>query len=109
MYRFQPEVGGLVVRLPLEVEIYRNTEHSMIGKRLKKDIEEGDRVALWYSKAQIMCETEMRKIAGTAKNGQIDGSRLTEDSSEFLQMYLDNQVSKKGKNNPIPSAPSLSI
>lgn len=87
----KPEVGGLVVRLPLEVELYRNTKHSLLGKKLRKDVEEGDRVALWYRKAQILCEKEMRRISETARGGQIDASKLTEESTEFLQMYLHNQ------------------
>lgn len=81
-----------MVRLPLEVELYRNTKHSLLGKKLRKDVGDGDRVALWYKKAQILCEKEMRRIAQTAEAGQIDASRLTEESTEFLQMYLDNQV-----------------
>jgi hypothetical protein len=64
----------------------------MIGKKLRASIEDGDRVALWYRKAQILCEQEMRKIASMAEDGQIDAARLGEDSNEFLQMYLDNQV-----------------
>jgi hypothetical protein len=34
----------------------------------------------------------MRKIASMAEDGQIDAAKLGEDSNEFLQMYLDNQV-----------------
>ncbi len=83
-----------MVRLPLEVELYRNAKHSTLGKKLRKDVEEGDRVAMWYRKAQILCEKEIRKISRTAQAGQIDPSKLTEESTEFLQMYLDNQVSQ---------------
>lgn len=36
------EVGGLVVRLPLEVEIYRSKETSPIGKELDRRIDEED-------------------------------------------------------------------
>jgi hypothetical protein len=79
--------------MPLEVEIYRNTEHSMIGKKLRESVSEGDRLAMWYRKAQILCENEMRKIASMAVDGQIDASKLDDESSEFLQLYLDNQVS----------------
>lgn len=64
----------------------------MLGKKLRKLVNEGDRVALWYRKAQLMCEQEMKKIAGMAENGQIDASDLDEESNEYLQMYLDNQV-----------------
>mmetsp|Transcript_4317 Transcript_4317/g.7196 ORF Transcript_4317/g.7196 Transcript_4317/m.7196 type:complete len:453 (+) Transcript_4317:113-1471(+) len=87
----KPEVGGLVLRMPLEVELYRNTKHSVMGKKLRASIEEGDRIALWYRKAQIMCEQQMKKIAGMAEEGQIDASKLDEESNDFLQMYLDNQ------------------
>jgi len=36
------EVGGLVVRLPLEVEIYRNKDNSDIGKELNRRIDQDD-------------------------------------------------------------------
>jgi hypothetical protein len=87
------------VRLPLEVELYRNTKHSLLGKKLRKDVEEGDRVALWYRKAQILCEKEMIRISETARGGQIDASKLTEESTEFLQLYLHNQVRQTGATN----------
>jgi len=87
----QPEVGGLVIRMPLEVEIYRSTENSSAGEELRNSMKEGERVEFWYRKAQILCEREIQKITTYAENGQIDASKISEVSNEFLQMYLNNQ------------------
>jgi Uncharacterized ACR, COG1678 len=86
-------VGGLVARLPLEVELYRNNKRSILGAKLQKQLNEGDRVALWYRKAQILCEKEIKRISQTAVGGQIDPLKLSDESMEFLRMYLENQVS----------------
>lgn len=44
------EVGGLLCRLPLEAEIYRNTEHSLIGKKLETrlSLDNGDLPSEYY-------------------------------------------------------------
>eukprot|EP00521_Asterionellopsis_glacialis_P006257 CAMPEP_0195281968 /NCGR_PEP_ID=MMETSP0707-20130614/1058_1 /TAXON_ID=33640 /ORGANISM="Asterionellopsis glacialis, Strain CCMP134" /LENGTH=525 /DNA_ID=CAMNT_0040340913 /DNA_START=77 /DNA_END=1654 /DNA_ORIENTATION=- len=34
-----PEVGGLIVRLPLEIEIMRNYRHSVIGQKLRQSLD----------------------------------------------------------------------
>jgi len=90
------EVGGLVIRLPLEAEIYRGREKNNIGKELKKrlDVEDessnnasllslginsnessspnlslsmvGAQTLLWYKKAQKLIADEMAKIAESA-------------------------------------------
>lgn len=96
----QPEVGGLVVRMPLEVELYRNHRHSIMGRKLKRILdnmrdEAGSYtlpVSTWYARAKKLVEDEMIKIASTADGeGQIDATRLKEDASEMLSLYLDNQ------------------
>lgn len=98
-----PEVGGLMVRLPLEVELLRNYRHSIIGKKLRKkynigtdgestDVDKIKEVTSFYSKAQNLIEEEMHEIANMADDsGQIDSSTLTDESTEMLQLYLDNQ------------------
>lgn len=100
----QPEVGGLVVRMPLEVELYRNYRHSLMGRRLKEILtkersvrnSDGSTVPLdigiWYARAKKMVEQEMGKIANMADDqGQIDATKLKEEASEMLSLYLDNQ------------------
>ena len=105
----QPEVGGLVVRMPLESEIYQNYKHSMIGSRLRRKLNIDDEstgggntmkespsslptTREWYGTAKSLIEEEMKKIANTADDeGQIDATRLKDDSSEMLGLFLDNQ------------------
>ncbi len=94
----QPEVGGLVVRMPLEVEIIRNRKHSLMGRKLHRQLTaEGLKNQTkfdksWYYKAQKMVEDEMKRIASQAHNGQIDASALSDLSNDMLQLYLDQQV-----------------
>ena len=82
--------------MPIEVELYRNHRHSIMGSKLRKlhasDIDAGDAMA-WYEKAQALVEDEMHEIAGNAdESGQIDSSTLSDESTEMLQIFLDNQV-----------------
>ena len=86
-------MGGLVVRMPLEVELYRNHKHSIIGRRLKQQLE-GEEVEMgtWYARAKKLVEEEMQGIAGLADDeGQIDATTLKDDASEMLTLFLDNQ------------------
>lgn len=90
----QPEVGGLVVRMPIEAEIFRNHKHSMTGRQLRKKyrITDTTPAAQWYKKAQTLIEQEMMAIAEQAgDDGQIDATELNDDAAELLQLYLDNQ------------------
>jgi len=86
-------VGGLVVRLPLEMELYRNSKHSIMGRRLQRQLEgENVEMGTWYARAKRMIEEEMRRIAKQAdEQGHIDTTKLGEDSSELLGLFLDNQ------------------
>eukprot|EP00534_Pseudo-nitzschia_fraudulenta_P004876 CAMPEP_0201116072 /NCGR_PEP_ID=MMETSP0850-20130426/449_1 /ASSEMBLY_ACC=CAM_ASM_000622 /TAXON_ID=183588 /ORGANISM="Pseudo-nitzschia fraudulenta, Strain WWA7" /LENGTH=523 /DNA_ID=CAMNT_0047380057 /DNA_START=280 /DNA_END=1851 /DNA_ORIENTATION=+ len=97
-----PEVGGLVVRLPLEVELYRNYRHSIAGSKLRAmlvDDGEGkntptDELVMshWYGRSRDLIESQMKEIADMAdEEGQIDATTLAEDYSEMLTLYLDNQ------------------
>jgi len=47
----------------------------------------------WYKRAQLLVSQELKKVTDQAVNGRIDSGKLPEDSIEFLNMYLDNQVS----------------
>ena len=92
----QVEVGGLVVRLPLEAEIYRTRESTMIGKELQQRIDiDGDgggsrgsllsgreeegaqpkvsfdslvaaQTLLWYKKSQLLIDEYMDDVAKMA-------------------------------------------
>lgn len=90
--------------MPLEVELHRNYKHSIMGSRLKEMLDRersmGDNdgtsvpleISTWYARAKRMVEQEMGKIAGMAdEEGQIDATRLREEASEMLSLYLDNQ------------------
>jgi hypothetical protein len=89
-----PELGGFLARMPLEVEIYRNHKHNIMGKKLRRQFSKdgGEATIFWYRKAKQLVEDEMQKIAETAQDGQLDSSELDEESSEMLSLYLDNQV-----------------
>ncbi|CAB9506567.1 Uncharacterized ACR, COG1678 [Seminavis robusta] len=90
-----PEVGGLIVRMPIEVELYRNHRHSIVGRKLRKmydDTLDLDDAKAWYRKAQLLVEDSMSEIASTADDsGQIDSTSLSDESTEMLQIFLDNQ------------------
>ena len=79
-------------RLPLEVEIYRNFKHSLIGKKLRTKSPAGGTTREWYKSAQTLVETEMQDIAENAQGGQIDAATLDDEAAEMLQLYIDNQV-----------------
>lgn len=81
--------------MPIEVELYRNHRHSIVGRKLRKKygglVDEDDATA-WYKKARSLVEDEMQEIASTADDsGQIDSTTLSDESTEMLQIFLDNQ------------------
>lgn len=97
-----PEVGGLVIRMPLEVELYRNYRHSITGSKLRAilvDDGAGEGSATdnfvmshWYGRSRDLIEEQMKEIADMAdEEGQIDATTLAEDYSEMLHLYLENQ------------------
>jgi hypothetical protein len=88
----QPEVGGLIVRMPLEVELRRNARHSQVGLKFSKQVGEETEMAVWYARAQKFLESEMQALALTAdEEGQIDATSLSPLSAELLRLYLDTQ------------------
>jgi Uncharacterized ACR, COG1678 len=122
----QPEIGGIVLRNPLEVELYINHKHSLNGAMLRRQLESynssngkknnyqqqqssylssaddaskqssssADTVepAIWYRKAQLLIEQQMKHIADLANdNGQIETATLKHAQAEMLQLYIDNQ------------------
>lgn len=112
------EVGGLVIRLPLEAEIHKSNGKTLISQELLKRMDtedEGSSVSsylssntspnlsfslvaaqtlLWYKKAQKLIEEELENIADLAnENGEIDPRHLEPKSESLLNLYLDNQNS----------------
>jgi hypothetical protein len=90
--------------MPLEVEIYRNYKHNMIGKKLRATLKTPNpQPSDWYRKAQILVETEMQDIAENAHGGQIDATSLPDEAAEMLDLYIDNQVLFQKDNRPLQS------
>lgn len=113
----QPEVGGLLVRLPLEVELQRNYRHCRLGQELrnrmnrhgisnkhdpiiKNSIAEDNstnnnnelEASIWYHTARTLIQERMTQMAEQAgADGQLDASQLDADTAETLQLYLDQQ------------------
>jgi len=99
-----PEVGGLIVRMPLEVELMRNHEHSLAGKKLRqryqaKDAGREASLSTWYSRAQSYMEEQMEALASSMGESsssagiqKIDISKLTAEQEELLQMYIDSHT-----------------
>ena len=81
--------------MPIEVELFRNHRHSIMGRKLRNKYESRlglDDPTAWYKKAQKLVEDEMQDIADTAdESGQIDSTILSDESTEMLQIFLDNQ------------------
>jgi glucose-6-phosphate 1-epimerase/putative transcriptional regulator len=89
----QPEIGGLIVRLPLEVELQRNFAHSITGKSMRETLQVDD-TAKWYEEAQTLIAQSMLEIAQLAgDDGQIDPAALSAEKADLLTLYLDNQES----------------
>ena len=86
-------MGGLVLRMPMEVEIFRNYKHSLMGRKLRTILDGEDQdVGVWYARAKRLVEDEMQKIAQQAdEDGQIDASELDDSFSELLGHFLENQ------------------
>ena len=85
-----------MVRMPLEVEIFRNHKHSLTGRLLRKQskvlLNEGSTAQQYYHQAANLVQEEMLKIAESADTaGHIDASALSDQSADLLTLYLDNQ------------------
>jgi hypothetical protein len=81
--------------MPLEVEIFRNYKHNLIGKKLRNSLKTTNgecEPSSWYRKAQALVETEMQDIAENSHEGQINAETLQDEAAEMLQLYIDNQV-----------------
>lgn len=102
------EVGGLVVRMPLEAEIYRNKDKLTIGKELTSLLDNSGGIGSealdepiseievqtlnWYKKAQALIKEEMTVIGGLAnERGEVDPTGLPSKTESLLKLYLNNQ------------------
>lgn len=101
------EVGGLVVRMPLEAEIYKSKDATMIGKELASLLDNDDarnknldepismlsaQTFLWYRKAKKLIEEETSIIASKMNaRGEIDPAGLPAQTADFVNMLIDNQ------------------
>ena len=80
----------MVVRLPLEVELYRNHKHSKLGQKLQNEINQHD--DSYLATAQSLIEASMLAIAEQASDdGQLDATALKGEAAEMLQLFLDHQ------------------
>ena len=115
-----PEVGGLLCRLPLEAEIYRNAKYCQVGRKLQDILERNDedstaaqipsqsddglgsspgvsfsllgaKTLYWYRKARALIDDETNKVTAGAVGGEIDASTLSKESIDFLNLYLNHQ------------------
>lgn len=91
----QPELGGLMVRMPLEVELYRNHKHCILGKQFRNSLQQPDatenNTQIWCQ-AQALIQSQMLQLAKTATpGGELDATKLSMKQSELLEMYLDQQ------------------
>lgn len=90
-------MGGLLVRLPLEIEVYRSAHRSIMGRSLRKALKksEKDELLKWYPKSKGIIASQLNAISTQAsKDGEIDAETLDLEAAEFLQAYIDNQVRK---------------
>lgn len=108
----QPEVGGLVCRMPLEAEL--NNPSSILYKRLQSFLESDKyrsnrdkssdslsplaaKTAFWYRGAEQLLKNDLEDISMMAnENGKIEVEKLGRTSLELLQLYIDYQVSMIG-------------
>lgn len=90
----EPEVGGLICRMPIEGELYWGTGFwkDKLDTLLSIDTMGPPKSQMehWFPMAERMLARELEIITGTAgKNGILNPNDLPEDSRELLEKYLD--------------------
>jgi hypothetical protein len=107
----EAEVGGLVVRMPLEMElthlvVQQNNINinNLVGKKLaqkyqardaaKRRTKDSISTAVWYARAQKYMQDQMQALSalGGGANGKtqtIDLQKITSEQEELLQLYID--------------------
>jgi len=94
----EPEVGGLLCRMPLEAELfYGETGYwkeqlmEMLQKTKKEEnLSEDAKIALWYQTAEKMVLQELLEInnSGKIKNGILNPNDLEKKSQIMLEKYM---------------------
>lgn len=88
----EPEVGGLLCRMPIEGELYWGTGYWK--KRLDTMLSINtmgppkSQMAHWFQMAERMLAREMEVITGAGKNGILNPNDLETVSKELLDKYL---------------------
>jgi hypothetical protein len=89
----EPEVGGLICRMPIEGELYWGTGFwkEKLDTLLKIDImgPPESLMAHWFQMAERMLARELDVITASAKNGVLNPNDLEDDAKVLLEMYLD--------------------
>lgn len=90
----EPEVGGLICRMPIEGELYWGTGYwkEKLDTLLSIDTmgPPDSQMDHWFQLAERMLVREVEAItANVGKNGMLNPNDLQEDSRELLERYLD--------------------
>ena len=90
----EPEVGGLICRMPIEGELYWGTGFwkEKLDTLLSIDTMGPPKSQMehWFPMAERMLARELEAITASAgKNGILNPNDLPEDSRELLEKYLD--------------------
>lgn len=87
----------------LLVELYKNGDSSALGKILQDQLEKDDgtkksKTIQWYRKSYSIIQKELGEMVKAATpGGSIDSSKLSAESLELLNMYIENQVGYSSK------------
>lgn len=91
----EPEVGGLLCRLPLEVELWRLGSATKLGKRLSNSFPVNADIKTRYESSQELIKKLLSEFSHlvASGNGQIDVSKLSPELKEFFYIYIDYEKS----------------
>lgn len=111
----QPEVGGILCRLPLQMQLWRLEDKSLTGINFQKEVQMSDNaflddgsnllsysyssmsplaahMLLQYQRGSKFMKQELNKILRHSEDGKIDSRNLSKELKEFLIMYQDYKV-----------------
>lgn len=111
----QPEVGGILCRLPLQMQLWRLEDKSLTGINFQKEVQMSDNaflddgsnllsysyssmsplaahMLLQYQRGSRFMKQELNKILRHSEDGKIDSRNLSKELKEFLIMYQDYKV-----------------
>mmetsp|Transcript_47466 Transcript_47466/g.92686 ORF Transcript_47466/g.92686 Transcript_47466/m.92686 type:complete len:424 (+) Transcript_47466:155-1426(+) len=101
-----PEVGGLIIRMPFEMELHRKSlladekkgkigrAASLLRERLSSSGTDAGAVdllatAMWFRSAEGVIEEEMKRIAGGLREIRLE--KLSAEDRQFTMSYMDYQ------------------